>query len=345
MSSSPRFLIVKMSSLGDVLLSLNTAQYLKQRDPTCHITWVIEERMKELASSSPYIDEVIAFDTRVVKKGWRCARKLCREMIAMLRTRKYDVVFDLQGNCKSGLITLLSRSSHKIGWGRHSVAEWPNLLVTRRKIEANKDLVRAEQYLAFIKEYFQDRSSLQLDQHLFKPSSVEEVVLHHPLKIMVCPGSRWPNKQLSIKTWELYLRSIEQRYHPLWVFVWGSSSEKRLADELSALCKEAKVIGGLSFPSWQQWMRQMHVVISVDSCALHLAGLSHVPTFGIHGPSSSALYSPCSSRHRAYQGICPYKQTFTTRCSKLRTCLTGACIKDIAAETLIKEFTAFLHTL
>lgn len=344
-TSAPRFLIVKMSSLGDILLSLNVAQYLKTRYPKAHLTWALEERMQHLVESSPYVDEVIALSTKSLKEQpWKILQTI-KTIATKVRRQSYDVVVDLQGNCKSGLVTLLAKSSCKIGWGRKSVAEWPNLLVTHHKIKARKELVRSEQYLAFVKDYLQDEEVLVLKQHLLKDSSYPHKLSESSLKIMVCLGSRWPNKQLSEETWSAFLKTIDAKYHPSWVFIWGSSLEQVAASKLATLCGNAQVIGGLPFATWQGLMQQMSVVISVDSSALHLAGLSCIPTFSVYGPSASRLYKPSGDQHAVYQGSCPYGEVFTTRCSKLRTCPTGACIKDIAPGSLIEKFERFLATL
>ena len=68
MSNEKAFLIVKMSAIGDILQSLPVAQYIKIKYPTSHLTWVVEEKFKELVASSPYIDAVISVDFRS-KKG------------------------------------------------------------------------------------------------------------------------------------------------------------------------------------------------------------------------------------------------------------------------------------
>jgi heptosyltransferase I len=56
------------------------------------------------------------------------------EMVRTLRRQHYDVVLDLQGNCKSGLFTLLCKAPLRYGFARNGVREWPNLLATNRKV-------------------------------------------------------------------------------------------------------------------------------------------------------------------------------------------------------------------
>lgn len=341
----PRFLIIKMSALGDIILSLNVARYLKQKIPGCRVEWVVEERFQELVRSSPYVDEVLPFDTKLLKKSWIKFLSALFLLKKSFLQRPYTAVFDLQGNCKSALMTLLSQSQDKVGWGRKSVAEWPNLLVTRTRIKAASNLCRGEQYLAFIYDYFRDRSTRDLSAHMLKKAH-QDIALGSALnKIMICPGSNWKSKQLSEETWIEFLSQIENRYHPLFVLIGGSPQEQAFAHRLASHVPHAMVLGALPWTLWQSLMLKMNCVISVDSCALHLAGLAGVPTFSIYGPSSPEVYKPAGSQHVAYQGACPYGETFTKRCRLLRTCKTAACMKKISLDDLMKSFEGFASNL
>jgi len=94
-------------------------------------------------------------------------------------------------------------------------------------------------------------------------------------------------------------------------------------------------------PLWQALMFMIDCVIAVDSCALHLAALANIPTFSIYGPSSSKVYKPIGDKHHAYQGQCPYGEEFIKRCKRLRSCPTGACMKEISVLSLITSFKTF----
>ncbi len=106
---------------------------------------------------------------------------------------------------------------------------------------------------------------------------------------------------------------------------------------LASSLKSAEVLPLLSLSLLQNWMRSMDLVIAMDSLPLHLAAEANVPTFSVFGPSFAAKYSPMGSKHVSIQGVCPYGQVFAKRCSILRTCKTGACMKNITAEQLFSE--------
>ena len=196
-----KFLIVKMSAIGDILHTLNVAQYLKKKFSDVLVVWVTEKRFEGLVGASPYVDEVIAIDMKALK--WRPLKLFfsLHSFRKLLRKHTYDVVFDLQGNCKSALMTLLAKALDKVGF--KSVSEWPNLLVTKTKLDIDVTLQIEEQYISLVKNYYQDTKEIQLAPHILKEREKlpEEFLMENSFKkIMVCPGSHWINKQLSEET-------------------------------------------------------------------------------------------------------------------------------------------------
>jgi heptosyltransferase-1 len=156
---------------------------------------------------------------------------------------------------------------------------------------------------------------------------------------MVCPGSKWINKQLTFETLSDFLSKIDQRYAPSYLLIWGDDTEKALCERLHTLFPQTSlVVEKLPLPTWQNLMSEVSLMIAVDSSALHLCGTTSTPTFSIFGPTSPAVFKPLGERHVAYQGKCPYGRVFTKQCPILRTCPTGACIRGISAEELFRAF-------
>jgi heptosyltransferase-1 len=158
---------------------------------------------------------------------------------------------------------------------------------------------------------------------------------------MVCFGSKWANKRLDHSTLTAFLQRIAKEYAFTFLFIFGDEEEKQIADAFAASYGErGKAIGNLSLPLWQALMWEVDGVIAVDSAALHLCGTTQTPSFSVFGPSLASSYKPIEERHTAVQGECPYSRTFTSRCPILRTCATGACIRQLRVEDL---FTSFKH--
>jgi heptosyltransferase-1 len=159
------------------------------------------------------------------------------------------------------------------------------------------------------------------------------------MKVMVCPGSNWPNKQLSQETLRSFLHCFAEKLEAHFIFLWGHKEEKELAERLAlSFPRKGTVLNKVTLPTLQNLMSKVDLVIAMDSLPLHLAATTATPSYSIFGASSAHKYKPIGLHHEAFQGSCPYGQTFTKRCDKLRTCKTGACIKDLQGKQLFDHF-------
>ncbi len=126
---SCKFLIVRLSAVGDVLRTLPAVKALRESFPFSRITWIVEEPSMSLLESQPGIDEVILFPrkrwTRGIKsiKGIRRTLKEVRNFIISFRGRRFDVVLDFHGILKSGLLSYVSGAQKRIGFDRESTRE------------------------------------------------------------------------------------------------------------------------------------------------------------------------------------------------------------------------------
>src|SRR5579872_3908945 len=166
-------LIVKTSAIGDVIHTFPVVEYLRQRFPQARIDWVVEKSSYALLKAHPLLDHVIMIDSKKWRKNifskqtWGEIKSLKRNFNEI----EYDLLIDLQGNSKSGLVTALARAKEKVGFARNSVAEMPNLLATRRRFEVPRTLNVSHRYLTLVQKYFNDETpfntsgiSLQISQ-------------------------------------------------------------------------------------------------------------------------------------------------------------------------------------
>ena len=165
-----------------------------------------------------------------------------------------------------------------------------------------------------------------------------ENILSHPAiagrkKVIVCPGSAWPNKQLTLDSIKRLIGALDQQSRPGFLFAWGSAQERELAEEIKT--SNSLIIDKLPLPVLQHLMNEVDLVVAMDSLPLHLAGTTKTPSMSFFGPSLAAKFKPLGEQHRAYQGACPYGRTFEKRCSILRTCPTGKCMHDLTGLELL----------
>lgn len=344
-----KFLIVKTSSLGDIIQCFPVLEYLKDKFPDCQIDWVVEKSFSDLVKKHPLINRTICINTHAWRQGlFSCTQwRNMRAVRQTLRAYTYDYVFDLQSNMKSGLLTSQARSPNKVGFGWKTAHEWPNVLFLNQKYNPSKEGNIRDDYLSIVQSCFHDSNPYEGQgvQLIVTPEqqTVIQNILNMPYlkqrrKIMVCPGSAWRNKQMSEEALISFLRQTQSYFNGGFLFVWGTQEECALAQKLQKeFPEQSEVVARLPLAMLQNLMNQIDLVIAMDSLPLHLAGTTKVSTFSVFGSSLARKFKPKGSHHHSMQGPCPYGRTFLKRCPILRTCPTGACIRSLSGDEVFAE--------
>src|SRR2546428_12884766 len=104
--SYSRILIIKPSSLGDIVHALPTVTALRRRFPSARIAWLVKREWATVLEGNPYLDEVLALDLSL--KGWPAA-------IRAVRAGRFDTVLDLQGLLRSAVLGWISGAPVRVG--------------------------------------------------------------------------------------------------------------------------------------------------------------------------------------------------------------------------------------
>jgi heptosyltransferase-1 len=326
-------LIVKTSSLGDIVQTFHVLDFLHQIFPNAAIDWVVEKKFASIISAHPRVRRAIPID-----------RDQIFASLKSLRSARYDFLFDLQGNSKSGGLTFFSRARVKVGFGWASVREWPNLFSTHFRFNSSENINIRLQYLSIIAQFFQAPIPSQTKGVLLNTSPQEkkrlkDLIQKKSCQIMVCPGSHWINKQLPLEVFLPFLSLIQKKYNAFFLLIWGTEKEKTFCEHIQeAFPQQGMIIDKLSLSSWQNLMSFIDLLIALDSSALHLCATTDTPSFSVFGPTSAEIFKPLGNHHFAFQGKCPYGRLFQKRCPILRTCPTGACIRTLDPNELFSSF-------
>ena len=344
-----RFLVVKTSSIGDVIQSFHLIDYLKNRFPHCQIDWVVEKTIAPLLRAHPDLETVLEVDTRCWRKSLFTHRHCISSFSKELRKKNYDVLFDVQGNTKSGFITGLAKADKKVGYDWKNLPEKTNFFATNVHLPVIQSGSVRERYLQLLQDFFGDADPVITRPLHLKLSEREEFQLERFAQIgfqrprlMICFGSNWRNKMLSENTLFEFLHLIDEKLSPFFIFVFGNEEEREVADRLErAFSRNGHAVGDMSLPLWQRFMEMVEGVIAMDSAALHLCATTMTPSFSLFGPSSAHYYKPLGKQHYAFQGQCPYEVEFEKRCPHLRNCQSGSCLRDVSADLLFEHFQTF----
>ena len=320
-----KILIVKPSSLGDVVHSLPFLNAMKTCFPKAQIHWVIAKGLEGLLEGHPMIDELIIIKKDLWKNISRTGRTLkeIRDLFRQLRHEKYDIVVDLQGLLRSGLITLATHAPLRIGF---SEAREGSRFFYTKKVKAGRDIHAVDRYMKVSEELGCDVCD-RVFPFPFSSSAGSEtrtLVGPDPYAVLV-PGARWKTKIWPAESFGKVASML-----PLKSVVIGATSDKAIADSvvLHSGEKARSLAGQTSLRQLIEIMRTAEVVITNDSGPMHIAVALNIPVIAIFGPTSPVRTGPFGKGHVILQS-----QTECVPCFK-RSCREIRCMNEITPEAV-----------
>jgi len=138
-------LIIKPSSLGDIVLALPALSALRRSFPDAKIAWLVRPAFAPIIEGHPHLDEIILFDRRFLGKAWYNPRAFAAliKLISGLRHRKFDAVLDLQGLFRTAAFSWLSGCKKR--FGMTNAREFASFFYTH-KIPQTKDCIHVVDY-------------------------------------------------------------------------------------------------------------------------------------------------------------------------------------------------------
>jgi len=307
-----KVLIVKVSALGDVIHTLPVLAYLHSACSDVEIDWLVEEGFSSVLDDHPLLRQVIPLQT----KCWRqlspfsMLRELWR-FAGSLRQRRYDLVFDLQGNSKSGLFTLISRGKKKYGFDRHQVREWPNLLATRHHIAlSDSDHHVAQRALAIVRAALPGGEDLRSAGPLQVLPEAQEVVekqlwqleLSHRSLVVFHYGTTWQTKLWSLESWQQLAIQLVEQSDLLPLLTWGNDEEFKAVTAIAeATAGRAIIWPRGSLPELVALLDRVDLVVGCDTGPIHIAAALGTPTVSLFRVTDATRNAPVGENHRSLQ--------------------------------------------
>ncbi|WP_461480593.1 lipopolysaccharide heptosyltransferase I [Porticoccus sp.] len=306
----PRVLVVKTSSLGDVIHTLPALTDAMEAIPAIRFDWVVEQAFAEVPAWHPAVERVIPVAVRRWRKhplqAWRSGE--WRAFKQQIGQYDYDAVIDAQGLLKSAWLTRYARGP-RYGLDKHSAREPLAARFYQHPLAVGKGqpaVERTRQLFAAALGYplaeRQGRYALA-----FNAERQRTVVLLH--------GTTWASKHWPESSWQgLAQRLCDAGYRPL--LPWGDEAERLRAERIAA-AGAAEVLPRLSLTELAQLLASSAGCVAVDTGLGHLAAAVDTPTIALFGPTNAALTgfygrnqrylqsgfhcSPCMARECRYQ--------------------------------------------
>lgn len=285
-----RVLIVKVSSLGDIIHTLPAVTDAQKAHANLTFDWVVEENFVEVPSWHPAVENVIP----VAIRRWRgnlVQTYLNHEFRAFKRALQgvhYDLVIDAQGLIKSGLISRLSKGL-TIGLSNRTIRE-PLATLFYNKVYSvpwtEHAVDRVRQLFSRALKYRYDKESIDYGIDLSRIGS--QAVTENPKQVVFLHGTTWGTKHWPEHYWRhLAHIAASEGYEVL--LPWGDNREKQRAEFIAKQNDSVTVLDKQSLSGLAQYINGSSGVIAVDTGLGHLAAALAKPTVSLYGPTNPGL--------------------------------------------------------
>lgn len=272
-------LIVKTSSMGDLIHTLPAVSDAVLHVPDIQFEWVAEEAFAEIPSWHPAVERVIPIAIRRWRKNWRqaWASRNIQTATAQLRNQKYDCVIDAQGLVKSAIITRLAWG-HRYGMDRWSCREPLASMIYSTRISIPRGSHAIDRVRDLFAQVFNYRYTEEINYGLsrkdfeFSGDRPYVVFLH---------GSSWPSKLWPQTQW-IELAALANKAGFLVYLPWGNEDEKMRAQEIALRCNSIRVPAKMPLRQIAGLLAHASGIVGVDTGLSHLAAALEVPAVTLY---------------------------------------------------------------
>ncbi len=299
MKNIEKILIIRLSSLGDIVLATPVIRSLRKKFRQSRIYFLIKRGYRDLLKNDPDIFSLIEFDPYEKHKGISGFGKLVEE----LRAFDFDLVVDLHSNLRSRLIRCVLKARIRVKCDKR----WLNrfLLVHFKFFGANPPHT-VDRYLETLKRIGVNSRekdprifSDQDDENFLKDFLIKRRVEGDDIVVGIHPGARWETKTWSEEKFVKVCRILNQKPNHR-ILLFGDQKDHDLIERISSCTKDQKLLRAVNLPlgKLMSLIQRCDCFISNDSGPMHVASALGVPVVAIFGPTHPKLgFSPKGSQN------------------------------------------------
>lgn len=325
----PKFLIIRFSSIGDIIQCMGVVGGIRERFPEAEIHWVTRKDMSSILAMDQRIDKIWAFDKN---KGFSGLLEMVRE----LKKEGFDYIYDAHSNIRSNVLKLKLGSFP--GCKPHitvrSKQRWKRFLLFRlginrfdwpfRGVVSFRKPLRKWGITQFPDNY--------ADWHFPADFPGKLDALVGPRTITLVPSANWEMKRWPVDHWKRLIVLL-----PDYEFIILAGPGDTFCEEIRAAAPERvnNLAGKTSLLESCYLVRRSHVVVSGDTGFLHAADLFRVPTLALMGPTAFGF--PTGPTAEILETDLPCRPCTKDGRGKCKQCVYQRCMVDITPERVAEK--------
>ena len=290
-------LVTRLRFLGDVVLSTPLVRALRQTFPKAHLAYLSEQPYGEVLEHNPHLNEVIALDRKEIASFPLARRAFAHAgFFKRLRKENFDLVIDLLGNPRSGLLSFLTGAKIRFGPARRGRAIYYTHLVA----EPNRSHTQIETHLEFLKFLGMDPYKADPKTEIFVSNRektwafsylAENRLVSHPL-ILLHPGASWPAKRWLPERFAQIATRLQRDLKASTVLLCGPNEQGMTSEVLQAMRGKLHVAEGLTIRQLTALLSKCDLFITNDAGPMHIACALGRPTLALFGPGDPQTWFP-----------------------------------------------------
>ena len=307
-SLKQKFLIIKLSSIGDIVHALPFLRTLRANRPNAYIAWIIEESFQDLIKCNPDLDEVIPVRTRYWRKNINI--KSWNEIYQtrkLLKKREFDWTFDLQGLIKTGFIARMTGAPNRAGFHRSNCREKINAWFNNHRskyLSTDSHIVdRCLSQLSILGDFHpQTEFSLPIcekDEQASEAFMVKNSKLTEKPIAGINPGAGFPTKLWSIERYARFADKITEELGFSILLTWGPGEEEMVRSIAESMKQKSWIAPATTIAESIGLYKKLSLFVGSDSGPFHICWALDIPTVSVWGPTDPKRNGAYSKNHKA----------------------------------------------
>ena len=340
-----KILILKPSSLGDVIHALPVLRLLKLHFRDAEIFWWIDSALAPLIEGDPDLAGIVRFE----RKRWGKPQhwpEMFRS-IRWLRSQRFDLVIDLQSLLRSAVFAWLTRGKFLVGLDeiREGARGFYDLAVPRKDFFTHA----VDWYLAVLPPlgvpvhnnfvWLPERADVSADIKRKWPAAstaTPHSALRTPHLIALQPGARWENKRWPVQHFSELVRALAAKFPETHFAILGGKDDLALGEKISAAAPEhcLNLCGQTSLPEMIEWVRRCDLLVTNDTGPMHVAAALNKPLVALFGPTEPRRTGPYGQLQNVLRLELPCSPCMKPDCTFEKT---DECLRALSPATVLQR--------
>ena len=335
--NTDKILIMKPSSLGDIVHTIPVVQAIRHCYPGAYISWFVQKDFEPLVRQMESVDSTIPFHRHGFSTNPLLFLGKQVGTVKSLRSCRFDWVLDFQGLFRSGLFTFLSGAPKRFGfsWNNEPNSFFYNIhgRIPKKDHAVNRNIKLLDQLGVPVCSRDLEASFKARDL------SADISISGNSPALGVCPGGRWESKRWPVQNYALLVKHITGRLGGKVVLL-GSRVEEKIGSFIAKECRRGiiNLMGKTSLADLPHILKQLDLVVANDTGSMHLATAVGTKVLALFGPTDPVRTGPYGEKHKVLTAGIACQPCFKKICPT-----NGECLKGISVDEVFYEVTKMLN--